>query len=269
MALIYGALSAVFYGSADFLGGRITRTTGATAAVLWTQIAALVVAVATAPVVGDGRVFFSDMAWGAGAGVAGTAGVIALYRGLAHGRSAVVAPISALLGGGVPLAYGLVLGERPGLAASVGIALALPAIFLAAGGTLGRGAGTRFGVLAGAGFGLFFVLLVNTSDESGLWPLVAAKAASVALLALLPAVRSVPDRSTLAALGLVGAGDMAANIFFLLAVRIGPVAVVAVVVSLFPAVTVGLFRLVDGEAISRRQWLGVALAVTALALFAV
>ncbi len=267
MSLLYGVLSAVFYGSADYLGGRITRTTGAVAAVLWTQIAALAVGLVAAPLVGDGRPILADMLWGAGAGVAGTAGVVALYRGLAFGRSAVVAPLSALIGGGVPLAYGLALGERPGLAASVGIALALPAIFLTAGGTVARGAGTPFGVLAGLGFGLFFVLLVNTSVESGLWPLVAAKAASIAVLGLLPMVRSIPDRSTLGGLGVVGTGDMAANIFFLLAVRLGPVAMAAVVVSLFPAVTVGLFRILDAEPISRRQWLGVVLAVMALALF--
>ena len=269
MSLILSALAAVSYGFADFLGGRITRRTGATAAVLWTQVAALGVALAVAPWLAVGKATVRDIAWGSAAGLAGTAGVIALYRGLASGRSAVVAPLSALIGGSIPMAYGLVFGDPIELGASIGIGLALPAIYLTAGGVVGETSGFRYGVLAGLAFGLFFVLLINTSPESGLWPLVGAKAAAVAFLAMLPVVRSIPDRRTLGGLAVVGAGDMAANIFFLIAVRAGPVAVVAVVVSMFPAFTVTLFRIFDAEPIARRQWLGVALAVMALALFAI
>ncbi len=267
MPLILSSLAAVSYGFADFLGGRITRRTGATAAVLWTQIAALAVGLVAAPLLG-GTATVGDFLWGGAAGIAGTVGVIALYRGLASGRSAVVAPLAALVGGSLPMAYGLVFGDALGLAASVGVVLALPAIYLTAGGVVGETSGFRFGVLAGVAFGLFFVLLINASAESGIWPLVAAKTSSILVLAGLPAVRGIPDRRALGGLAVAGVGDMAANAFFLIAVRLGPVAVVAVVVSMFPAVTVALFRIFDAEPIARRQWVGVALAVSALALFA-
>jgi drug/metabolite transporter (DMT)-like permease len=65
----------------------------------------------------------------------------------------------------------------------------------------------------------------------------------------------------------VGAGDMTANMLFLVAVQTGLLSVVSVLASLYPAVTVILAR-IFGEAVSRSQWLGVALAIVAVVLIA-
>jgi drug/metabolite transporter (DMT)-like permease len=63
---------------------------------------------------------------------------------------------------------------------------------------------------------------------------------------------------------LVGIGDMLANVLFLLAVRQGMMTLVAVVTSLYPAVTVLLAVAVLREPILR--WQGVGLAMTAAAV---
>ena len=63
----------------------------------------------------------NDWIWGAAAGVAGGIGVALLYRALAMGSMALVAPITAVCAVTVPVAAAIVLGERPGAGAVAGI----------------------------------------------------------------------------------------------------------------------------------------------------
>ena len=89
---------------------------------------------------------------------------------------------------------GVLRGERPGPVTVLAVAVALVAIVLATAGT-GRAAGTRIGpvlgLVAGVGFGLFFIGLDATPRDSGLWPLVAGRLVMVAVLAALVADRPV------------------------------------------------------------------------------
>ena len=73
------------------------------------------------------------VAWGLASGLAGGAGTLMLYRGLARGQMSVVGPVSAVAAAGVPVAVGIALGERPGVLALAGVLVALPAIVLVAG----------------------------------------------------------------------------------------------------------------------------------------
>jgi hypothetical protein len=109
----------------------------------------------------------------------------------------VVAPVTAGVAAVVPALYGLVAGERPSAVASCGVVVALLAIFIvsraphasgievAAGWTGSRGLPEA--IAAGMGFGAFFIFLSNASPDSGVWPLVGARLASLALLWLLVA----------------------------------------------------------------------------------
>ncbi len=65
-----------------------------------------------------------------------------------------------------------------------------------------------------------------------------------------------------------GAGDMVANILYLMAVRRGLVSLVAVIVALYPAATVLLAQVVLGERLRRVQVTGLALAASAAVLLA-
>jgi drug/metabolite transporter (DMT)-like permease len=124
-----------------------------------------------------------------------------------------------------------------------------------------------FAVLAGAGFGLLFVALDQTDPDSGLWPLLAARVASVPFLLVLCVVLRARPGAARRMLGLAvvaGALDMAANVLYLEAVRKGLLSLVAVVSSLYPASTVGLAFGVDGERVNRWQALGMVMAGVAL-----
>ena len=70
------------------------------------------------------------LAWGAVAGIAIGAGIGLLYRALAIGRMAVVAPTTAVCAVAIPLIGAIALGERPGPRILAGIALAIVAIVL-------------------------------------------------------------------------------------------------------------------------------------------
>ena len=100
----------------------------------------------------------------------------------------IVAPLSALGTAALPVVIGVALGDRPPAVAWAGVALALPAIWListsgspSAGGKLG--AGVVDGLLAGVGFALLLVGLGLAGEGSGLWPVAAMQASSLAILA--------------------------------------------------------------------------------------
>ena len=108
----------------------------------------------------------------------------------------------------------------------------------------------RDGLVAGLGFGGFFILLAQTGELSGLWPLVAARTTSVPMLLIVTLVRrrslALSPGSRLSALS-AGVLDMLANIFFLLSSRSGLLIIVAVITALYPAPTVLLHWIVLKE----------------------
>lgn len=217
-----------------------------------------------------------DLAAGAAAGLFGMAGLVFLYTGLARGRAAVVAPTAAIVGAVIPVVAGLALGERPGPTAWIGIAVALPAVALASGtdGVERREAGLRHGLLAGGFFGAYFIALALASDTSELWPLVASRGTSFTLLVLAALMRArswlarPPRQVTRAILG-VGVLDLAGNVFYLLGTKVGSLVVVAVVASLYPAVTVIASRFAYHEHLSRHQTAALLLALGSVAMLSV
>jgi drug/metabolite transporter (DMT)-like permease len=272
VAVLLASLSSLTWGISDFVGGMTTRRVAVFVVVFWSQLVGLAVASAAAPLFG-GTLSPQSALWGALGGLGGSVGILALYRGLARGRAAVVAPVAAVTGAAVPLVVGVATGDRPVLTAWMGIVLALPAIWLVSRSHRHESAvGFGDGVVAGLGFGAFFVLLAFTADDAGLWPLVPARAASLAMVGIALILRrenARPHPSPVLVGGIVvaGAGDMLANMLYLSATQRGLLSVVAVVASLYPAVTVTLAR-AFGERVVATQWLGVGLSLAAVGLIA-
>ncbi len=216
MAIALGLLAALAWGTGDFAGGLASRRSPETAVVLGTEVIGLVLLLAIAGFVG-GDPTGRDLGFGAGAGLLGVAGLVFLYRGLARGRASVVAPISAVGAAVLQVAWGLGTGEQPGALAIVGIICALVAIAIVAGAvdeadadaphTLTRRQEVTYGLLAAVGFGCYLILISETSDTAGLWTVVAARAAPVAVLVVaLPLLRRpvVPKRDSLPLVTLAG-----------------------------------------------------------------
>lgn len=270
MSAVFAVPAAVTYGVADFAGGLAGRRTSVVTVTAGAQFFGLVVLVPFVFLV-PGTVSAAALGIGALAGVAGASGLLLYFRGLAVGPMGVVAPLSAVVGAGLPLLIGIAGGERLGVPAVAGMVVALVAIVLATAGTRDAVAvrGVLLGLAAGAGFGLFFVGLDATPEGSGLWPLLAGRAVSVALLTTLAlATRSGSMRGSTGLVLLSGVFDTVANVLFLLATRVGDLGVSAVLVSLYPVVVVLLARIVLQERLSAAQVTSAGLALTASALLA-
>jgi drug/metabolite transporter (DMT)-like permease len=272
MSVPFALSSAAAYGAGDFAGGLAARRTPVLTVTAVAQAAGLVALLPAALLV-PGQISLAAVGIGALAGVSGMSGLLLYMRGLAVGPMGLVAPLSSVVGAGLPLVAGLLGGERPGGVAWLALAVALIAIGLAGAGSRGdaaAGAGLAYGLGAGVGFGLFFVAIAATPDGAGLWPLVAGRVVSVTLLGAILLGRARPARPVgVGLMVLCGVLDTAANVLFLLATRTGTLSVSGVLVSLYPVVVLVLARFVLRERLTGLQLTGVGLALTASALLAV
>jgi drug/metabolite transporter (DMT)-like permease len=286
VALVLALLSAVLYGTADFLGGVAARRTAAISATAAAQGCGFVLIAMVAPFFPGLAPDAHAVAWGLGAGATGAVGVGLLYYGLAVGRVSVVAPITAVCSIAVPVLVALGLGERPGPLAVVGIAVAVASVALI---SRGDGADTLLdsgsspsavacrpgdrslpiGLASGVAIGAFLVCLARAGTASGLWPLVVARGASTVVLYAAARVARAPLRIPRPALATVvwcGAIDVLANALYVVALRGGSLGLVATLASLYPASTVLLARIVLRERLRPVQSLGLACATVAVVL---
>ena len=273
MAYLFAIASAALYGAADFLGGMASRRASTMAVVVWSQAAGLVMLLFVLPLLPDASPSRSDWFWGAVAGIAGSVGVGLLYRALAIGTMAVVAPTTAVCAVVIPVMAGVLAGERLAGLTIAGIGLAIVAIVLVSQerGTNTRGAERAMGIafLSGVAIGFFFLALARTAPAAGMWPLVASRAISLVLfgglgLATAQPMMMAPPVARIAIGG--GVVDMAANALYLAATRYGALSIVVTLTSLYPASTVILARVVLGERLSRWQIAGVVCALGAIVL---
>jgi drug/metabolite transporter (DMT)-like permease len=279
MPYLLALASAVLYGAGDFTGGLATRRAGMLPVVALSQLSGLLLLLALLPILPPASPSRADILWGVSAGLTGGVGVALLYRALAIGRMAVVAPTTAVCAVAVPVVVSVLLGERPGVLAVAGIVLGLTAIVLVSQHTApetehdqrseGRlPPGVGIALVSGVAIGFFFLSLAQTRPEAGMWPILTSRATSVTLFGLAAAAgrRSLRMPGVLLLTLLCGVVDMSANALYLMAARIGPLSVMVTLASLYPASTVLLARVVLGERLNARQIAGVSCALAAIVL---
>jgi drug/metabolite transporter (DMT)-like permease len=136
-------------------------------------------------------------------------------------------------------------------------------------------------ILAGIGFGFYFIALKMASPAGVLWPMASARIGSLAVCSLMfLGLKLRPGKTGEAHLildldrGVVlwalatALLDTSGNLLFVAATRAGRLDVAAVLASLYPASTILLAALALGEWPTRRQALGMAAAALAVALIA-
>lgn len=278
LAIVLALASSASWGLADFTAGLKSRrlavvTVLAVSSAISLPLVALVVAVRGAPAPPPGDFVLPAVL----AAVSGTVGIAAFYRALAVGTMSVVAPISAT-GAVVPVTVGVALGERPGNLQALGALLALGGVILAArekaesgarGGRLTAGVGLA--LLAALGFGGFFVGIYEASRDDALWAILVQRSTTLVLVLSAAAVLRptlAVGRAELPGLAAIGVLDTAANALFAFASRQGLVALVGILGSLYPVVTILLARAVLGERLATLQWGGVTFALVGVALIA-
>lgn len=294
LVVVLGLAASLFYGASDFLGALSARR-------LTVLKASVAIYVAATVVVGIALFItswtFSGQALWAGsvAGAFAAVGVVTFYAALAIGPMSLLAPLISLIQTAIPVVAAAAIGQSLPPVAWIAVAIAILAttlISVPAGATVER-ISARGGLLAlvsGVTLGLSVVSLNNAPSASGLFPAFLDVGVGLLVIAPLLAVRRFrtsdgwlqgshsdddgPDQepagariwATTAVAGtLLGIG----NILLVIALHTGNLAVVAVLVSLYPLATVLLAWAVLKERISLVQFAGVALAITAAVLLGV
>jgi drug/metabolite transporter (DMT)-like permease len=274
MAVLLSLLASLTWGTADFLGGTAARRLATTAVVAISQAAALLGLLIVAGVIGGYTSNPGYVGWALAASLAGLLGLTSFYSALATGTMGVVAPIAAV-GVIVPVIIGLASGDHPTGWQGLGVAAAIVGVVLASGPELRAGSSGRRPLLlagvAAVGFGTVIVCVAHGARSSTVMTLLVMRAMSVLVLVTLAAAGRVvvrAHRRDLPMLVAVGAGDVGANAMFAVASTRGQLSIVAVLSSLYPAVTVLLARVVHEERLKRVQAFGVALAIAGVVLIA-
>ncbi len=272
MTVVLGLLAALLYGIGDFVGGITSRRHSALTVLLLSYPVGALLMSAMLPFF-PGTLDAHTALFGVLGGVAGMVGVILMYSLMTIAPINIISPVTAVLAAIVPVVVGVIIGERPKTLAWFGIALGLAAVVLVSRTNDTHPHGRMkprvivLAVLSGLGFGMYFVLLAQAGDGSGLWPLVISRIASAVLIvpvaylrgAFSPIGAHTISGPTVALIVLAGACDALANLFFLLAARTGLLSLASVLTSLYPAITVVLARFVLSERVSGTQQAGVGL----------
>ena len=188
---LFALAAAALWGGGDFSGGMGVKSAGggvraALRVVLLSHITSFAVLVAIARLRGDVFPHGALLAWGMAAGVAGGLALTAFYIALSRGAMGASAAVSGLLAAAIPAALTLWQQGSPGALPLLGFAVAGAAIWLIAAGPA-RGAESWrrprstvvLAMLAGVGFGLYFVALKMAGSAGIVWPMATARIGSL------------------------------------------------------------------------------------------
>jgi drug/metabolite transporter (DMT)-like permease len=277
LAIFLALAAAISFGGSDYTAGLVARQAGVLSVSVTAEVAKAVLILAIVPFVSSQSPTTPALLWGAVAGVSGAGGVMVLFLGFRYAAFSVASSVSAVSAAGVSVLVGLLYGERPGALALAGIALTIPAILTVtassgrSGATSQHLAGVVCGLVAGAGFALSLVSLNRAGSDTDLWPLVTAELAAVATMTGIARangqLRLPPARARTLALvaGIIAA---AGTFSYFLATHRGPLAVTAVIYSLYPAGTIVLARAVSREQLTTVRIIGLCLAAASVGLIA-
>lgn len=273
LGILFALASALVWGSGDFSGGLASRRNSAFQVLALSALSGLALLVVAAVARREPFPPGQTAALALLAGVAGSMGLAALYRGLATGSAAVVAPVSGVLGAALPAASTALSSEAPAPLQLAGFALALAGIFFVSRTVEHRGdaaprEGFMLAIVAGLGFGWFFILIARAGQDAVFTPLILARVVTfgVALLLMLLARQPFPSPRANPLALLAGLLDAGGNIFYVLAGQLVRLDVAAVIASLYPATTVILSSLILKERVSGGQRWGVLMCLAAILL---
>lgn len=292
LGVLLSLVSSVFWGASDFAGGVSSRRSNALHATLWSFVGAVVVT-AAAIVVHQGPASSAAIWAGVLAGLFGVGGFLALYASLVGAAMGVVTVIVGAAEAIVPVVVGVAWHhESLGVVAWIGIVVALAGVAMIG---LAEGAGGSvswrplvLATVSGVLFGMSVVALDAAPADSGfVTPGVEVALGLVLLVALSLGVRrsvrmramgdatgitaaaAPPSRQSLTWALVAGAFLAFANLALLLALRAGQLAVVGVVLCLYPVTTAVLARVILKERLTARHIVGIAVALGGCALLAV
>ncbi|OQX64843.1 MAG: hypothetical protein B5M51_02400 [Anaerolinea sp. 4484_236] len=271
---LLGLTSALSWGTGDFAGGLASRKVGAYSAVMYGEAIGLIFLITALPFTHEPFPDSHTLKWSIAAGIVGTIALLAFFEAMRLGRLSIVAPLSALLGAVIPIIVGSFVDGLPQPIVFLAFGLALVAVVLISrekdeGETNTKNRYFYLSILAGIGFGLYFVFMHEASQELVIGPIITARTSGVIAIFLYLLLKRksfrVESRSW-HLLTINGLFDVGGNAFYILAGQAGRLDVSAVLASLYPGMTVFLAWLILKEKLQSSQWFGIALALVAIIL---
>ncbi len=277
-SILYGLSAAAAWGAADFTGGVISRKLTPAKATFFVEIFSLLPVLLVCFLFPQPMLDWSGWLWCGAAGAIGSLGLLLLFRAFADGQMSVAAPVSALMAACLPVLVGSFKDGLPSAATFAGFGLALAAIWLVSRSDAHQKPAhlhlrdLLLPLIAGIGFGCYFIFMNQGSQTSLFWPMVASRTGGtlVLLLVLFRQRQSMrPPRSMWGLLILNGLLDSGGSFFYILAGQSGRMDVAAVLGSLYSGVTVLLAWLLLREKINRVQVFGILSAMLAIILLTI
>jgi drug/metabolite transporter (DMT)-like permease len=271
MAALLSLVSALMWGTADFLGGVTARRRSALALYLGSQAFGFLVLLVVVVIRGDWHAPLGYLGWGIGLGVAGLISMVAFYKALALGPMGLVSPLVAVAVV-VPVVVGFLSGEQPNAMEIAGIAIAFVGVLLASGPEL-TGSGSMRPMLytgiAALGFGFLYVGMAKGSQTSPSMTMLSYRTTSIVILLIVLAVARNTGgltRGDVPVLAAIGALDATANLLFGIASTLGMLTTTSVLSSLYPVVTAILAAIFLRERLRPIQYAGVSVAMVGVVL---
>jgi len=280
LSILFGISSALSWGAGDFAGGLSSRKIGAYRAVLYADFIGLIALLLVVAIVREEMPPLVSLLLAGLAGMLGSLGLLLLYYALAHGQMSISAPVSALIAAALPVGIGALTEGLPTPVQFGGFSLALTAIwFISQVDSSSRLhldllTDLRLPLLAGLGFGSYFVLMHYATDKvtAIYWPMIASRVSGSLLILVFVLWRresfAVPSNAW-TVIFLNGFLDLGGNFFYILALKAGRLDIAAILSSLYPGATVTLAWLLLKEKISRLQFIGILFALGAIILLTV
>ena len=214
----------------------------------------------------------AHLRWAFAAGVCGGIALALFYRALSQGNMGLAAPVSAVLGAALPVAFGIFTEGLPKALPIAGFGFALMGIWLVSRPEKGRRPeGVALAMISGVGFALFFIFVKQSGSGSAMWIAAGSRGASLVATGLITLVgrKFTPRYPAGFALGLLaGCIDVTGTFLFVRASQMGRLDTAVVLSSLYPALTVVLARIFLGERFTRWKTVGMIAALAAVPMIA-